>query len=343
MSQQIPASTPSPVSAPVQTQSAEASFANYQPSFQPTQAVQAVPTQNAQYVVAPATAPTTSDPYSQSASPSNPWQQAMTSLESIVNRVSPSPSQTPSYPSPQTAGMDTTWNSQISQGQAPSAVAPSVAPTYSNSEYTTQNSYQGSTEVPTVSDASLEVVNHFGLEAPGILNEYAVTLEDALIQQQETTDAIGIRAGAMETILTDPEYLADYTDRFFTEVYPVDEEGNFIGDETVVDNEEIYAEDYEGAPEGYTLDEGYWGDDGYWYEYTGEAGDQEEYAPEDGNYDNSDMPGIPMTANMQGVAPTQQWEGFSETMQRSPENAWRYLSQMEPSTFQSKLLFMDQY
>jgi hypothetical protein len=43
-----------------------------------------------------------------------------------------------------------------------------------------------------------------------------------LLQQAQKTDAATQRMGGMEQILTNPDYLADYTDRFFTEVVPVD-------------------------------------------------------------------------------------------------------------------------
>lgn len=100
----------------------------------------------------------------------------------------------------------------------------------------------------------------------------------------------------MEHILTDPDQLADYTDRFFTEVYPVD-----IGD--------------------------------------GEY----DYVPQQAAYEQQyDMPGIPAAASAaQQVSPDAAWEGFSMTMERNPENAWKYLSAMGPETVRQKLLFMD--
>ena len=49
---------------------------------------------------------------------------------------------------------------------------------------------KGEHQIPTVvaeflSDDSLEVVRHFGLEAPKLLNDYSNALEDALINQVE--------------------------------------------------------------------------------------------------------------------------------------------------------------
>ena len=58
------------------------------------------------------------------------------------------------------------------------------------------------------------------------MNAYACSLEDMLVEQAQKTDAANQRAGGMEQILTNPDYLADYTDRFFTEVVPVDIDGD---------------------------------------------------------------------------------------------------------------------
>ena len=109
-------------------------------------------------------------------------------------------------------------------------------------------------------------------------------------------DALVIRHDAMQTILTDPEHLANYTDRYFTEVVPVD-----------IDNDN----QYQAQPQAY----------------------QPSY----------DMPAPPagVGGNTNGGQPQQQWEQFSDVMNRSPENAWRYLSQMGPEALRSKLLFMD--
>ena len=121
------------------------------------------------------------------------------------------------------------------------------------------------------------------------------------MQQAERIDAVNARASAMEQILTNPDHLADYTDRFFTEVYPVD-----------IDNSQAAAAIQQ--PQA-----------------------QQTYQP------NYDMPAPPANAGgaQRGTNPQNQWEAFSEVMNRSPENAWRYLSQMQPEALRSKLLFMD--
>jgi len=121
-----------------------------------------------------------------------------------------------------------------------------------------------------------------------------------LIDQAQRFDAMNAQAGAMKTILTNPDHLADYTDRFFTEVYPVDLPG-----------ENTQAQQYQQPAQQYQQ--------------------------------NFDMPAPPAGAGGQaaGIAPQAQWEGFSEVMNRNPENAWRYLQNMAPDAVRNKLLFME--
>ena len=73
-----------------------------------------------------------------------------------------------------------------------------------------------------VSDASLEVLQHFGAEAPALLNTYACAVEDALIEQVQRgqsrdlmLEAAGEERAAMNLMLTDPDILADYVNDFY--------------------------------------------------------------------------------------------------------------------------------
>jgi hypothetical protein len=189
--------------------------------------------------------------------------------------------------------------SQNLQAQPWAYQAQQAAPISSTNASPTQASSQASTAqtsaAPAISDATRAVVEHFGVEAPGILNQYACALEDMLIQQAGAMDDLSGRHNAMQTILTNPDTLADYTDRFFTEVVPVDIDGPAVSPQ-----QEAYQQTY-------------------------------------------DMPAPPAGAggSQQGVNPQGQWEQFSDVMNRSPENAWRYLSQMGPEALRNKLLFMD--
>ena len=231
MSQQIQASTPSPVSpaaAPAVSSDQGSTTAYPQWVAQTsTPAVASVPTAQAPSQAAPATDPSISNQYNPStlpSSPSNPWEAAMGSLERVLGQL-PSPSQAAPSQIPAQQPV-TTQQSQPSPVQ-PWAYQQPVQQTSPTSVSPTQTSSQDSTaSSPRLSEVSAEVVRNFGIEAPAILNGYACALEDLLIQQAQKTDQAVARMGGMEQILTNPDYLADYTDRFFTEVVPVDIDGD---------------------------------------------------------------------------------------------------------------------
>lgn len=230
----------------------------------------------------------------------------MSSLERVVSQISPSPSQTASYPQYQTAPQGTAQYNPTLQAQPAQYPVAQAPQTSFNNGFTTPNSYQGSTAAPQLSAETAAVVNHFGIEAPGILNQYATTLEDALIQQQAVLESVNQRAAAMEHILTDGDQLADYTNRYFTEVEPID----------------VQTED------------GYYDSEGQFWPNT-----QQSYSP-----DYNQLPAVPANASAGNgfVDPQTQWDGFSNVMNQAPDQAWRYLSQMSPEAVRSKLLFMDQ-
>ena len=224
----------------------------------------------------------------------------MGTLERVLaqtNLQQPSPSQVQQSPYLATQPQAIQQPNPTLQAQPWAYQEQQVAPTsYTNaSQIQTSSPASTASSNQALSNVSAEVVEHFGIEAPGILNQYACALEDLLIDQAQRMDALASRSGAMETILTNPDQLAEYTDRFFTEVVPVDI------DEPVA----------QGQPQAY----------------------QPSY----------DMPAPPANAggSVQGVNPQNQWEAFSEVMNRSPENAWRYLQGMGPDALRSKLLFME--
>jgi hypothetical protein len=222
----------------------------------------------------------------------------MGTLERVLTQVnSQPPSQGQQSPYQATSQLATQLSSQNLQAQPWAYQEQQVAQTLPTSASQTQASSQTSTAQPTsVSPVTAEVVNHFGIEAPAILNQYACGLEDLLIDQAQKLDTLTARHDAMQTILTDPDHLANYTDRYFTEVVPVDIDGDTQ------------------------------------FQQQAQA-----YQP------NYDMPAPPANAGgtNAGAQPQQQWEQFSDVMNRSPENAWRYLSNMGPEALRSKLLFMD--
>ena len=165
-----------------------------------------------------------------------------------------------------------------------------------------------------VSEASLEVINHFGADAPAVLNNYACQIEDSLIQtNQQLQEAVGLlqemstEHKAYEQILTDPDVLADYTCEFFGEngPYPVEEENaapaapTFAGQP--IQNPQVQAQ----APV---------------------------------------RPEMPVPPQPQAPADAGDfWKDFGGAADRDPQNAWRYLNaaQQNPEVFRQKLLVME--
>ena len=103
-----------------------------------------------------------------------------------------------------------------------------------------------------VSPESLEVINHFGADAPAVLNNYAVQIEDALVTtNNQLQEAVGLlkeiqaEHQSYEQILTDPDVLADYTCEFFGEngPYPVEEEpaGQVVGNQGITPQQQAAA------------------------------------------------------------------------------------------------------
>jgi hypothetical protein len=162
-----------------------------------------------------------------------------------------------------------------------------------------------------LSNESRQVFDAFGVEAPGILNNYALQLEGML----DSAVAWGTEANATLTgfanfsvnehqenlsyneILTNPDVLSDYTLRFF-------------------------------GPEGpYPV-----------YESEAEL-DSRGYRTQPINGGIADFPAPPNVAAAQ--QPENFWGGFNETMARDPQNAWRILNQAQPVTVANKLFVME--
>ena len=266
-------------------------------------------------------APTAYSPQTQQASPQadNPYKDAFNRVVGLLSSPVQFPFQgqqsqaTPTveqgnYGYPQT----TQFSNPAQQTYTPS----------NNSNQAYSNSYsQTSPEITDqqllangVSEASLEVINHFGADAPAVLNNYACQIEDSLITtNQQLQEAVGLlqemsqEHKAYEQILTDPDVLADYTCEFFGPEgpYPVEEDNvapaapTFAGQQ--IQNPQIQAQ----APV---------------------------------------RPEMPVPPQPQTPAdPSDFWKDFGGAADRDPQNAWRYLNaaQQNPEVFRQKLLVME--
>ena len=157
----------------------------------------------------------------------------------------------------------------------------------------------------------------FGIEAPAVLNQYAVNLEEMVDSAvQWGNEAQGLIKGyadfavqehqenlAYNEILTNPDVLSDYTLKYFGPEGPC----------PVYENEqELESQGYPTAP----------------------AAQQQ--APQNAG---QNFPAPPEAAAPQ--QPENFWGSFNDTMSRDPQNAWRMLNQAQPNTVQNKLFVME--
>lgn len=266
-----------------------------------------------------------------SAPQANPWQQAFQALSASLNTSNPSqaqvsPSAYQTTPTPQ-AATQPSW-----AGTAPQA-APTYSPqpstqAYSASEVQTlvnQALAQGQAQagdqyLSGISDASLEVLEHFGAEAPALLNQYACAVEDALIEQVQRgnsmnhmLESVAEERTATNIMLTDPDVLADYVNEFFGPNGPYP---------TETAEETHQREQLEARAQ---------------FEAEIEAQEQNAAVPARFQRPRMEMP----TPGRQAAQAQDFWGNFSEMMDASPENAWRYLSQAPQGALQAKALVQD--
>ena len=317
----------------------------------PTQAYQSAPAQTAQ-VSSPT--PSVQQPvdqapqaYQPQAEPQvNPWQEAFNRLSASLSSQQSSQAQVPSYgttqqaptaaypqapssPSPvsyqsapSTSGMQT-YLPQQTQAYSQEIQAP--AQSYSNAE-SQQSNLANDEYLASVSAESLEVLNHFGAEAPALLNRYACTVEDALIAQAEATaeqiakveelvsnmeTAKGVITAAAEdnaayhTMMTDPDLLSEYVNDFFGPQgpYPV---------ETAEDRlaAEVAASDTRFQPQ------------------------QQQAAPQ---FERPQMD-IPTPGTQASAGSDDFWANFAAISEKNPSAAWQILSQAGPDALRSKVL-----
>jgi hypothetical protein len=163
-----------------------------------------------------------------------------------------------------------------------------------------------------MSQESRQVMDAFGIEAPAILNNYALQLETML----DSAVAWGNRASdtiknyaefavnehqenlAYNEILTNPDVLSDYTLKFFGPEGPYP----------------VYESEAQLETPGYPT--------------------QQIQHPELGQ-----MPAPPAAAAPQ--QPGNFWGDFNEMMARDPQNAWRVLNQAQPQVVANKLFVME--
>lgn len=283
---------------------------------------QAVPQASPSYQSAPTQYAPQSQPVEQG---SNPWESAFNKVVNLLSAPVQSPFQAPSSP--------TINYSPANYGQVPSSpvTQPSAMPTsYPNQAYLPNSSQIYSTLSSALSgqEASQEVneaiadyyhlsgetrqvLNAFGMEAPAVLNNYAVQLEQLLDSavawgNQAQNLIVGYANFAVNEhqenlayneILTNPDVLSDYTLKFFGPEGPY----------PVYENERQL--ETPGYPTANAL------------------------------ASIGDFPAPPTAAAPQ--QPENFWGAFNEVMARDPQNAWRVMNQAQPNVIANKLFVME--
>ena len=255
----------------------------------------------------------------------NPWESAFNKVMNVLSTPVQSPfqgqlSQTATQYGPANYG-------QVGNSQATPASAPQIS---SASQVSSVNSSQTSSTLSSaeldslqsqvgMSNESRQVMDAFGIEAPAVLNQYAVNLEEMVDSAvQWGNQAQGLIKGyadfavqehqenlAYNEILTNPDVLSDYTLKYFGPEGPC----------PVYENEQqLETQGYPTAPV---------------------ANGTNTSATTDG----TNFPAPPQAAAPQ--QPENFWGSFNDTMSRDPQNAWRMLNQAQPNTVQNKLFVME--
>ena len=274
--------------------------------------------------------PTQYAPQSQPAAPeANPWESAFNKVMNVLSTPVQSPFQgQPSQAATQYAPAN---YGQTNSGQTTPASAPQIS---SANQVSSANSSQTSS---TLSSAELDAIQNqigmsqdsrvvmdaFGVEAPAVLNQYALNLEGMLDSAvQWGNEAQGLIKGyadfavqehqenlAYNEILTNPDVLSDYTLKYFGPEGPCP----------------VYENEQQLETQGYP---------------TAPVAQQ----PADGVNTSATQAQTNFPAPPEAAAPQQPenfWGSFNDTMSRDPQNAWRMLNQAQPNTVQNKLFVME--
>ena len=251
----------------------------------------------------------------------NPWESAFNKVMNVLSTPVQSPFQD-QYSASQTqyAPINSAQqsNAQATQLSAPQTSSVNQAYLGNSSQTSSNPSLEALADQAGMSEDSKYVMNAHGIEAPAILNQYALNLEgmldDAVKWGNRAQDLITGYANfsvnehqenlAYNEILTNPDVLSDYTLKFFGPEgpYPVYE-----------DEQQLETQGYPTAPQ-----------------------------PEGQNVMSQVGQNFP--APPEAAAPQQPenfWGNFNETMARDPQNAWKILNQVQPNTVQNKLFVME--
>ena len=340
--------------APVAQSAAQAPIVGTSPQWVATSQPMAAPAPAVQAqmgVQTPQYSPTPSSYQTPQATPQqdNPYKEAFNKVVGLLS----SPVQFPFQ------GQQSTQTPAVGQGNYGSqqttpfnnAVAPTSTPGINSnqgfSNGSSQTSLQSQQQAPGISEASLQIVDHFGPDAPAILNDYSCKLEDSLAKTTgQLQKGVGLlkqlntEHKAYKQILTNPNILANYTTKFFGPQgpYPVAKAqaaqaartapGPTVGQRPATQ-----------AP----------GTQAPTAQQVAAARQQQQQqiaaqASAAGQRPAPQRPQMPAPPSPQAKGtPTDFWNSFGSASDRDPQNAWKYLNaaQQNPEIFRQKLLVME--
>ena len=294
----------------------QAAPVNYQAAPQAYQVGMSYPQAVPQAAPSYQSAPTQYAPQSQPAADSmgNPWESAFNKVVNLLSAPVQSPFQG-QQSAPTTAYTQANYglaSNQATQQSAQQTWSPNQAYSPSSSQTSSTPSLEQIADFVGMSEESRQVMDAFGMEAPAVLNQYALNLEEmldsAVTWGNRAADTIVGYANfavnehqenlAYNEILTNPDVLSDYTLKFFGPEGPYP----------------VYENEAQLETRGYPT--------------------EQMQAPSMGQF-----PAPPAAAAPQ--MPENFWGGFNEAMARDPQNAWRMLNQAQPGTVANKLFVME--
>ena len=331
---QVSQTQPTSYVAPAAQSAAQAPAVGTTPQWVATSQPMAAPAPQAQAqmgIAAPQYSPTPSSyQESQVSQPQdNPYKEAFNKVVGLLSSPVQFPFQGQQSTQTPAAGQANYASQQTTQYSNP--VQPTSMPGTASNQGYSNGSSQTSTGITQeqlaangVSEASLQVIDHFGADAPAVLNDYACKIEDALIKtDSQLKQGVGLlkqlntEHKAYTKILTDPNVLADYTTKFFgpngphpvTPKAPAQAQGQTVG-------QQFQAQ----APA---------------------APAQAQRQPQAAAPQRPEMPVPPQP--QAAATPGDFWNNFGNAADRDPQNAWKYLNaaQQNPEVFRQKLLVME--
>jgi hypothetical protein len=266
----------------------------------------------------------------------NPWETAFNKVVNLLGSPVPSP-----FQGQQSQLVNPTQYTPANYGRPSVQATPQSVPQTWSTNQTSSSNFSQTYSVNSLADVadvlqwspeSRMVVDAYGTEAPAILNQYALNLENvldsAIAWGNQATDTLqGYADFAVNEHLENLAYnelLHGYAD------FAVNEHQENLAYNEILTNPDVLSD--------YTLK--FFGPEGPYPVYENEAQlETVGYPTQAVNPGLGQFPAPPAAAAPQ--QPQNFWESFKSTMERDPQNAWRVINQATPDVMTNKLFVME--